>query len=80
MARPSVASELIIADHRSAYVEHLVGGGVFAAPETVTGLDRLFTTMRSEAYRASDSVAVIRKAEEVWTGEQQKLARPTDRA
>lgn len=80
VAHHAVTSELIIADHRAVYVEHLVGGGVFVEPETVTGLDRLFTTIRSEAYRASDSVAVIRKAEEVWTGEQQELARVTERA
>jgi hypothetical protein len=80
VAHHAVTSELIIADHHAAYTEHLVAGGVYVEPGTVTRLDQLFTTIMSEAYRASDSAAVIGKAEEVWTGEQRATAQATDLA
>jgi transcriptional regulator with XRE-family HTH domain len=79
VAHQTVTSELIIADHGHAYCEHLAGGFVYSGAE-VTPLDRLFTTIRSEAYRAAESLAVIRKAEEIWTGEQRLTAPETDRA
>ena len=79
-ANPAVTSELIIADHNAAYCEHLAAGGVYTGDETFTRLDAIFTTIRSEAYRASDSVAIIRNAEDVWTGESRRTAELTDRA
>lgn len=79
VAHHTVTSELIIADHRAAYVEHLAGGFVYSGAE-VPPLDRLFTKIRSEAYRAAESLAVIRRAEETWTGEQRLTARETERA
>jgi transcriptional regulator with XRE-family HTH domain len=68
VAHPATASELIIADNSAVYAEHLAAGGVYTEEETVTRLDRLFATIRAECYRASESAAIIGKAEETWTG------------
>ena len=76
VANQAVTSELMIADHAHAYCEHLAGGFVYSAGE-VSPLDRLFTTIRSEAYRAAESLAVIRRAEATWTGEQRLTAQAT---
>ena len=73
---PATASELIIADNSSAYCEHLAEGGVYT-DETVTGLDRLMTRILSESYRASESAAIIERAEERWTSESLATAEPT---
>jgi hypothetical protein len=80
VAHPATASELIIADNSAAYCEHLAAGGVYTEDETVNRLDRLFDSIRSECYRASDSAAIIGKAEQTWTGEKAASAGPTDRA
>jgi transcriptional regulator with XRE-family HTH domain len=80
VAHPATASELIIADDDAAYCEHLVSGGVFTETETVTRLELIFTTIRSECYRASDSAAIIRKADQLWTGARQATADRTARA
>jgi hypothetical protein len=80
IAHPATASELIIADNSAAYAEHLAAGGVYTEADTVAHLDRLFATIRSESYRASESAAIIGKAERAWTGESQASAAATDRA
>jgi Domain of unknown function (DUF5753) len=78
VAHPATASELIIADNNAAYADHLAAGGVYTEDETVTSLERLFVTIRGECYRVSESLAVIRKAEETWTGASQATAEPKD--
>lgn len=77
VAHPATASELIIADNNAAYAEHLAAGGVYTEDETVTSLEWLFATIRGEGYRVSESLAVIRKAEEIWTGASPPTAAPT---
>jgi hypothetical protein len=74
VAHPATASELIIADNNAAYAEHLVAGGVYTEYDTVTRLELIFTTIRAECYRASDSAAIIRKAEKLWTGASHRSA------
>jgi transcriptional regulator with XRE-family HTH domain len=74
VAHPATASELIIADNNAAYTEHLVAGGVYTEDDTVTRLELIFTTIRAECYRASDSAAIIRKAEKLWTGASHRSA------
>jgi len=73
----AIGSDLVIADHNAAYVEHLGGGAVYIEPDRVDGFDKLFTAIRGECYRASDSAAIIRKARELWTGASQATARRT---
>jgi DNA-binding XRE family transcriptional regulator len=65
VAHPANASELIITDS-AAYVEHLVGGLVYTADETVTPLERLFTIIQSESEKASESLAMIERLGETW--------------
>jgi transcriptional regulator with XRE-family HTH domain len=64
---PANPSELIIADDNAAYVEHLVGGLVYTGDETVAALARIMTTILSESYRASESLALIMRMEATWT-------------
>jgi transcriptional regulator with XRE-family HTH domain len=76
VAHPATQSGFMIADD-AAYTEHVLGGLVFTEVETVTGLERIFDTLRSECYRASESAAIIGKAAELWTGESRVTAAAT---
>lgn len=66
VAHPANASELIATDS-AAYAEHLAGGFVYTDEETVTRLARLFHTILSESYRASESAAMIEEVGQIWT-------------
>jgi len=76
VAHPATQSGFLIADD-AAYTEHIVGGLVFTEAETVTSLEIMFDTLRTECYRASESAAIIRRAGAVWTGESRRSAEPT---
>jgi transcriptional regulator with XRE-family HTH domain len=65
VAHPANASELIVTDS-AAYVEHLAGGLVYTAGETVSTLERLFTTIHAESFRASESLRMIERLGEIW--------------
>jgi hypothetical protein len=69
IAHPAAASELIIADNRAAYVEHMAAGAVYTEHERVNGLQRVFATIRGEAYRVSESAKMIEEAGERWMTE-----------
>ena len=73
VAHPATQSGFMVADD-SGYVEHVLGGLVYTELETVTSLARLFDTLRAESYRASESAAIIGKAQELWTGERAATA------
>jgi hypothetical protein len=75
VAHPATASELIIADN-AAYAEHVAAGGVYTDEDTAITLARLFDTIRGECYRVSESLAIIGKAGELWTGASQATAGP----
>jgi transcriptional regulator with XRE-family HTH domain len=68
VAHPANSSEFIVAGD-AAYAEHVVGGYVFTDDQTCLYLNRLFTTILSECYRASESLAMIAEVGEIWTGE-----------
>src|ERR1700722_17601016 len=70
VAHPAGASGFIVTDS-AAYAEHVISGYTYTETETVTVLARLFDNIRAESYRASESAAIIRRAGEIWTGEQQ---------
>jgi hypothetical protein len=78
IVHPAGASGFVITD-TAAYAEHVIGGYVYTEPETVTRLDILLDPLRTECYRASESAAIIRRADERWTGEQVPTATPTAR-
>jgi hypothetical protein len=75
-AHPATQSGFMVAD-AAAYAEHVAGGYVYTDEETVSGLARLFDMLRGECYRVSESLAIIEKAGELWTGESRASAGPT---
>jgi Domain of unknown function (DUF5753)/Helix-turn-helix len=74
VAHPANASGFLVADD-SAWCEHVAGGYVFTGGETVSSLLRLFDSLRSESYRASESAAMIEKAGELWSAGVSPLTR-----
>jgi Domain of unknown function (DUF5753)/Helix-turn-helix domain len=77
VAHPANASEFIVTDS-AAYTEHVVGGLVFTEEETLSSLLRLFNSIHSESYRASESVAMIEEVGEIWIGGSQATQTPTE--
>jgi DNA-binding XRE family transcriptional regulator len=61
-----LASEVIVTE-AAGYVEHVIGGLVFTDDQSVGILSRLLSSMISESYRASDSLAKIRRARATWS-------------
>jgi hypothetical protein len=72
---PANASELIIADDSAAYVEHMIGGFTYTEDVTVSALAVRFDTLRGECYRVSESLALIREMQELWTAGVSPLTR-----
>ena len=64
---PSAAHGITLTD-RAAYSESSVSGNVWTDEETRSALGRVVDTLRSEAWRASESLALISEASELWTG------------
>jgi transcriptional regulator with XRE-family HTH domain len=67
VAVPSVAHGFILTE-TAAYGETSVSGNVWTDEETRSSLGRVFDTLRSESWRASESLALIEQAAELWTG------------
>jgi Domain of unknown function (DUF5753)/Helix-turn-helix domain len=67
VAVPSVAHGIELTDG-AAYGETIVNGSVWTDEETCSALSRVFDSLRSEAWRASESLALISEAGELWTG------------
>lgn len=67
---------LILADD-SAYTENALSGSVYTDEESVRRLRRFIVTVRAEARPASESLAIIRKAEKQWTGASRHTAAAT---
>jgi transcriptional regulator with XRE-family HTH domain len=66
VANPGVTSGFVIADE-SAYAEHVAGGFVYTG-ETVSALMRIFDSIRTEAYRGSESLRILEGMAEAWSG------------
>jgi Domain of unknown function (DUF5753) len=75
VAHPATQSGFMVTGS-AAYAEHVAGGYVFTDQEIVTSIDRLFDTLRGECYRVSESLAIIGKAGELWTGASRATAVP----
>lgn len=74
---PAGASGFIVTD-TAAYAESVAAGQVFSDEQTVSMLQRLFNTIHSECYRASDSLALVLEVGEIWlTGESPATQTPT---
>lgn len=67
VAVPSVAHGISLTGC-AAYSETSVNGNVWSDEETRSSLGRVFDTLRSEAWRASESLVLINEASELWTG------------
>jgi transcriptional regulator with XRE-family HTH domain len=65
VANPATQSSFIVTDD-AAYAEHVIAGFTYMEQETVTSALRTFTTILSESYRASESVALIKEVGETW--------------
>ena len=76
VAHPATQSGFMVTDS-AAYAEHVIGGFAYTETETVTALEHLFDSLRDECYRVSESLAIIRKAGELWTGESLVTQEPT---
>jgi transcriptional regulator with XRE-family HTH domain len=76
VGHPATQSGFVLASDAT-YTEHAVGGLVFSEAGTVDVVARLFDALRDECYRVSESLTIIRKAGEVWTGESQATAGQT---
>jgi hypothetical protein len=76
VAVPSVAHGIVLTDS-AAYSESAINGNVWTDEETLSSLGRVFDTLRSEAWRASESLALINEASELWTGGNLLTATPT---
>jgi Domain of unknown function (DUF5753)/Helix-turn-helix domain len=76
VGHPATQSGFMVTED-SAYAEHVGGGYVYTDPESVSKFGRLFDTLRCESYRVSESLAIIKKAGEIWTGESRATAEPT---
>ena len=68
VANPGVTSGFVIADD-AAYAEHAASGFVYTG-ETVSALMRIFDTLRTEAYRGSESLKMIKG----WPGHGRHVA------
>ena len=67
VAHASVASGYLIADD-AVWAENVITGGTYTAQETVTAATLRFDTLRGECYRASESLALLERLEQAWTG------------
>ena len=76
VAHPATQSGFMVTEG-AGYAEHVIGGFAYTETETVTALERLFDTLRDECYRVSESLAIIRKAGELWAGESPVTQGPT---
>jgi transcriptional regulator with XRE-family HTH domain len=76
VAHPATQSGFMVTES-AGYAEHVIGGFAYIEPETVTALERLFDKLRDECYPVSESLAIIRKAGELWTGESPVTQEPT---
>jgi transcriptional regulator with XRE-family HTH domain len=73
---PLATASLMLADD-AAYTENALSGSVYTDDETVRSLRRLSTIVRAEARSASESLAMIRKAERQWSGVRARTAAAT---
>jgi transcriptional regulator with XRE-family HTH domain len=75
VGNPGVSSGFVIADD-SAYAEHAASGFVYTG-ETFSALMRIFDSLRSESYRASESAALLERMAWAWTGGSPRIQVPT---
>jgi hypothetical protein len=65
IAHPVNASGFLMADE-AVWIEHAASGFVYTDTDTVSGMARRFDTLRSESYRASQSLALLQEMTDRW--------------
>jgi hypothetical protein len=65
IAHTSMASGYLIADD-AVWCEHVVSAGVYTDPDIVMNVAARHDSLRSECYRASESLALIGRAAKLW--------------
>jgi hypothetical protein len=76
VAVPSVAHGIMLTDG-AGYAETIVSGNVWTDEETRSSLGRVFDTLRAEAWRASEALALMEQAAGLWIGESPLTATAT---
>jgi transcriptional regulator with XRE-family HTH domain len=76
VANPANASSFMVTES-AAYAERVAGGYVYTDEETVSSLLRLFIKINAESEKASDSLAMIERMGESWTGAKAPTPTPT---
>jgi len=66
VAHASMASGYLIADD-AVWCEHVVSAGVYTDPDIVMSVIARHDSLRAECYRASESLALIGRAERLWS-------------
>lgn len=67
IAHGSVSSGYLIADD-AVWSEHVITGGTYTDPETVAATTLRFDSLRGECYRVSESLALLERLEQAWSG------------
>jgi hypothetical protein len=76
VAHPAGASGFVVTAD-AGYAEHVIGGYVYTDEETISWLLRLADTLRGESYRVSESLRIIERLGESWTGGSPPTPTPT---
>lgn len=69
---PATASSFMVTD-AAGHVEHVLGGGTYVDERSVSTLANLFDALRSECYGRTESLAIVARARNLWTGEHPRI-------
>ena len=69
-----LATAVAVVSNEAAYTENAMGGSVYTSEESVTRMRRLIGTVRAEAAKASESLAMIQEADRRWSGVKARTA------
>jgi transcriptional regulator with XRE-family HTH domain len=61
------SSSMVVADEKTAYLEHAASGYVFTDEPTVSRLSMRLDTLRGECYRVSETMAILERLYERWS-------------
>src|ERR1700728_2414199 len=76
VAHPAVQGGFLLADD-AVYTETVTSGYVHTEAEKLSIMAALFDTLRAECYRESESLMIVKRAGETWTGASRATAAAT---
>ena len=74
-----LATSVAIVSNEAGYTENAMGGSVYTSEESVTRLRRLVGSVRGEAAKVSESLAMIQEADRRWSGVKVRSAPTAER-